>query len=162
MNLIFYFNSLFSDQESYAFSGFEHPVARSDDEDLAYVVGKVNELGFDMYVRDVSYLGFPSYHVYIPGMSEVHFSDFHESMAILYGLQENRTALMNLKQAGAESIQKLELHLQGGDVRVVVNGSELPLTPFPNDIIANEVTAMVSSLKGIDRIENLKITVKVI
>ena len=54
----------------------------------------------------------------------------------------------------------MELHLEHDDVTVVANGEQLPLTPFPNDIIANTITGLVSSLKGVDRIESLKIKIK--
>ena len=38
-------------------------------------------------------------------------------------------AVSSLK--GAENIRDLELHLEGGDVKLIVNGNEMPLTPFP-------------------------------
>ena len=63
---------------------------------------------------------------------------------------------------GAEDVKDLELYLERGDVRVIVNGNELPLTPFPNDIIANTLIGLVSSLKGVDRVESLRINVKVL
>jgi len=47
-----------------------------------------------------------------------------------------------------------------GDVKITVNKKELPLTPFPNDIIANTITGFVSSLKGVDRVESLRISLK--
>jgi len=67
-------------------------------------------------------------------------------------------AVSSLK--GAESIQNLELHLEQGDVKLIVNGNELHLTPFPKDIITNTIIGLVSSLKGVDRIDSLKINVK--
>lgn len=69
-------------------------------------------------------------------------------------------AVSSLK--GAEDIQSLELHLAQGNVRIVIDGNELPLTPFPNDIIASTVTGMASVLKDVDKIESLKITIKVL
>jgi len=60
---------------------------------------------------------------------------------------------------GAEDIESLELYLEQGNVKIIVNGNELPLTPFPNDIIASTLTGLVSSLKGVDRIESLKINI---
>jgi ribosomal protein S12 methylthiotransferase accessory factor len=59
-------------QESdYPFRGFEHPVSASDEHDLEYVLGIVKDAGWDLLIRDNSFLGFPSYHVYIPGISEM-------------------------------------------------------------------------------------------
>jgi len=71
-------------------------------------------------------------------------------------------AVSSLK--GAENIQDLELYLERGPhrigVKLFVNGNELPLTPFPEEIITNTITGMVSSLKGVGKIDSLKITVK--
>jgi hypothetical protein len=55
---------------------------------------------------------------------------------------------------GAENIRNLELYLERGDVKLIVNGNELPLTPFPTDIITNTITGLVSSLKGVDKIDS--------
>jgi hypothetical protein len=67
-------------------------------------------------------------------------------------------AVSSLK--GAESIQSLELHLEQGDVKLIVNGNELHLTLFPKDIITNTIIGLVSSLKGVDKIDSVKINAK--
>lgn len=58
-------------EPDYPFGGFQHPVSASDEDDLKYVLGIVEDAGWDLLVRDNSFLGFPSYHVYIPGVSEM-------------------------------------------------------------------------------------------
>jgi len=63
---------------------------------------------------------------------------------------------------GAENIRDLELYLERGDVKLVVNGNELPLTPFPRDIITNTITGLVSSLKGVGKIDSLRVTVRAV
>jgi hypothetical protein len=68
-------------------------------------------------------------------------------------------AVSSLK--GGENIRGLELYLEQGDVKLIVNGNELPLTPFPRDIITNTIIGLVSSLKGVGKIDSLKITVRV-
>ena len=50
--------------------------------------------------------------------------------------------------------------MEQGDVKLIVNGNELPLTPFPKEIFTNTITGLVSTLKGIGKIDGLKITVK--
>jgi hypothetical protein len=67
-------------------------------------------------------------------------------------------AVSSLK--GAENIRDLELYLERGDVKLIVNMDELPLTPFPEEILTNTIIGMVSSLKGVGKIDSLKITVK--
>jgi len=69
-------------------------------------------------------------------------------------------AVSSLK--GAEDMRNLELYVEEGYVRVIVNGKEIELTPFPNDAIANTVTGLVSTLKDVDKAEKVKITVKVL
>jgi len=61
---------------------------------------------------------------------------------------------------GAEDVQKLEMHLERGDVEILVNGSQLPVTPFPRDIITNTVTGLVSTLKGVGKIESVHVEVR--
>ena len=67
-------------------------------------------------------------------------------------------AVSSLK--GAEDVQHLELHLDQGDTKIIVNGKELYLTPFPKNIITNTIIALVSSLKEVGKIDSLKIDVK--
>jgi hypothetical protein len=47
-------------------------------------------------------------------------------------------------------------------VTLVVNGKALELTQFPSDIIFSTVTGVVSSLKGVDKIDSLQIDIKVV
>lgn len=54
-----------------SFGGFEHPVSLSDEDDLEYLLGIIRDAGWDLLIRDNSFLGFPSYHVYIPGIGEM-------------------------------------------------------------------------------------------
>jgi hypothetical protein len=61
---------------------------------------------------------------------------------------------------GTENVRDTELCLNKGDVKLIVNGNELPLTPFPREILTNTITGLVSSLKGVGKIDSLKITVK--
>ena len=62
---------------------------------------------------------------------------------------------------GAEDIESLELYLEQGNVRIIVNGAEIPLATFPNDIIANTLIGLVSSLRGVPKVDSLDISVKV-
>lgn len=70
----------------------------SDEEDFKSLINTIQRLGYDIYIRDVSFLGFPSFYIYIPGMSEVMYP-FTENpyncstsfnMGLLYDL-ENRS-----------------------------------------------------------------------
>ena len=64
-------NHIFSNQYSYEFNPVCFQRSTSDKEDLNYLSKLISDLGYSLYVRDVSFLGFPSHFVYIQGMSEV-------------------------------------------------------------------------------------------
>ncbi len=100
-------NSIFSDLESYPFNGFEHSISESDEEDLAYVTGKVRELGFELYIRDVSFLGFPSCFVYVPGMSEGKFSYSCDFMINMEAINQQMRTFLNIKNSETKDIEKL-------------------------------------------------------
>ena len=55
----------------------------------------------------------------------------------------------------------MKIHQKKGNVEVTVNGKDIPLTPFPNDIISNTLVGMVSSLRGIEDIDSIDISVEV-
>ena len=63
--------SLFYPTASYPFNGFDERWGCSDGEDLQIMINLISELGYKIYVRDNSYLGFPTYSIYVPGMSEL-------------------------------------------------------------------------------------------
>lgn len=92
-------NSIFSERESYPFAGFDHSISESDDDDLEYLTEKIHELGFELYVRDVSFLGFPSYFVYIPGMSEGKYSYNADFLIAMAQIDKVLPALYDMKNA---------------------------------------------------------------
>jgi len=64
-------NHIFATQYSYEFNPEYFLCSKSDEEDLKYLCNLISSLGHSLYVRDVSFLGFPAYYVYIQGMSEI-------------------------------------------------------------------------------------------
>lgn len=71
--------SMFYKEPSYEYVGFDSQLSSDDDYDLEFMINTIHNMGFDIYIRDVSFLGFPSYRIYIPGMSEINniFSNKH-------------------------------------------------------------------------------------
>lgn len=61
----------FSRNSSYQFKEFEETTITTNKEMLAYMIDLLAQIGYETYVRDVSFLGFPSFHVIVPGLSEV-------------------------------------------------------------------------------------------
>ena len=62
---------------------------------------------------------------------------------------------------GVDYIKKVEINQEKGDVTVKVNGEEIPITEFPNDIIKNTIKGMLVPLKGFDKVERVDIIVEV-
>jgi ribosomal protein S12 methylthiotransferase accessory factor len=104
--------SIFSDTASYPFDGFHQHTSISDQEDLRFVVDKVHELGYELYVRDNSFLGFPAYTIYVPGMSETDYIFDQEALPARNELTRNLPALFNLKRASKDALRDLASSLE--------------------------------------------------
>ena len=63
-----------------------------------WVVGKIAARGLDLFVRDVGYLGFPAYHIIVPGLSEI-FEEKHNDLLDRLGNTKRYVARI-LKQGG--------------------------------------------------------------
>lgn len=61
--------------------------------------------------------------------------------------------------AGKATLKECPLRTKD-DVILEVNGSRVPLKVFPRDFIKNLLKGMISSLKGVEQAEEIKITVK--
>jgi ribosomal protein S12 methylthiotransferase accessory factor len=98
---------LLSNDADYEFKEFRHPVSISDAEDLQYLLQLIQENNMNLFIRDNSYLGFPSYYIYIPGMSEIStMSD--DSFAIEHmAFDQNIRSLTNLPEATADQKELL-------------------------------------------------------
>ena len=97
-------------QEGAAFEGFRHARSLSDETDLDDMARALADMGAQLFIRDNSYLGFPAYHVFIPGMSEVDCMfdapGYSELLAWTDFAREHST-LLNL--AGADSAARTRL-----------------------------------------------------
>lgn len=84
-------------QEGAAFGGFRHARSISDEADLDDMVRALAQAGASLFIRDNSYLGFPAYQLFIPGMSEVDCMfdapDYSELLAWTDFAREQRTLL---------------------------------------------------------------------
>ncbi|MFA9397698.1 MAG: YcaO-like family protein [Clostridiaceae bacterium] len=66
-----YPNEFFLDKFSYEFKPFMDFSKSSNGDLLIYMLNLLNKEGYDVFIRDVSYLGFPSFHIIVPGFSEI-------------------------------------------------------------------------------------------
>ncbi|SKC38045.1 ribosomal protein S12 methylthiotransferase accessory factor [Bacteroidales bacterium WCE2008] len=66
--------SIFYSTPSYQFAGFDDSLGKDNDSDLRYGFKLIGDLGSNLYIRDNSFLGFPTYYVIAPGLSGVYQS----------------------------------------------------------------------------------------
>ncbi len=64
-------SELLDDSYSYDFEGFQHPNSISDKNDFEFLLNILQYENKDIYIRDNSFLGQPTYYIYIPGISEI-------------------------------------------------------------------------------------------
>lgn len=65
-------NRFFTEAPSYSYSGHTTiPVGRNFREDLNNICQWIIKKGYDIYIRDNSFLGFPTLHIVVPGLSEM-------------------------------------------------------------------------------------------
>ncbi|MBP2652707.1 MAG: hypothetical protein H6Q73_276 [Firmicutes bacterium] len=120
----------FSQSYSYEFSGLVECQAGTNHELLVNIQGLLQNNGYSLYVRDVSFLGFPGYHVIVPGMSEM--EEFDDIKAISdYAEFNNFKRLVRhsgaLDVEGAESIIKFLQGINYDAMTTVMEMAALPL-----------------------------------
>jgi ribosomal protein S12 methylthiotransferase accessory factor len=77
-----------------------------NDEMLKFLCNKLVAQNYDIYIRDVSYFGFPSFRIYIKDMSEMHVSQ-----PILEGFSLGKY-LLNLKKCSIQQLKQLAVGLE--------------------------------------------------
>lgn len=70
VNMGYHHINIFSKNSSYEFNGFNENWGISDEADLKLMISILKKINVNIYIRDVSFLGFPSYFIYIPNISE--------------------------------------------------------------------------------------------
>lgn len=66
---------VFGTNPTYEFYAFEDVSESSNEEILNEWISQILKKGYDVLIRDVSYLGFPSFQIIIPGISELQDAD---------------------------------------------------------------------------------------
>lgn len=94
--------SLFNNRPSYEFENLNYDLNKSDEEDYDFIKSLIEELGFNIYIRDVSFLGFNSYYIVIPGMSS--FSSKKEHNTILNKFFDKLHSIRNIKKLDESEI----------------------------------------------------------
>jgi len=101
-----YPTEFFAQTASYPFTEFADVQGLGNQEMLKSLTALLLTQGYNLLVRNVSYLGFPAVHVLVPGMSEIFEYDirFLNSLALRV---EAKKAVRNLGQASDQALKKI-------------------------------------------------------
>lgn len=108
----YYPNELFSSEHSYEFKGFKDIGELDNKEMLEYLLSLIKAEDLDVFVRDVSFLNFPSYHVVIPGLSEIEEIDDVESLNSYIEYSKVKKYIRNLDEASTKDEEKIIKHME--------------------------------------------------
>lgn len=92
-------------EPSYEFKGLITIEGNNHNEELLELTKILKKNDFELFVRDNSILGFPAYHIYVPGMSEVFNILNDDDLAVNFDLEGFHKKLYQLK-----SMSKNEIH----------------------------------------------------
>lgn len=107
--------SILDDNFSYEFEGFSHPDSISDDDDFEYIVNLILKMGYNLYFREISFLGIPAFYVYIPGLSERETLVERQNSQYFFSAQKTLLMLDRAKDEELEILQK-EIQTYAGNV----------------------------------------------
>lgn len=110
-----YPSQLFSNRFSYEFNEFKDIKELSNKEILYYLINFLQDKGYDIFIRDVSYLGFPSFHIIIPGLSEIEEIDNIEAIENYSSYNRVKKHMRNLENLPEESINEIFSFFKGDD-----------------------------------------------
>lgn len=99
---------LLCNEPDYAFQGFHSILGDNSEEELSWITSNlIRKNHLQCYIRDNSILGYPSYHIYIPSMSDIYdnhnIDDLYTTMYTFY-LQPY---VLNLKKQDPNTLAKI-------------------------------------------------------
>jgi ribosomal protein S12 methylthiotransferase accessory factor len=102
---------LFLKDPSYSFTEFPNVDGLSNGDLMQRLLGLISTQGWRLLLRDMSFLGFPTFHIIIPGISEINerletWLDFH------IGSQTASAILHSLETAGNSELEAVLRHLR--------------------------------------------------
>jgi len=99
--------TLFNPIPSYNFKGFSSIWGQSDINDMKLLLDVFQQLDVSLYIRDVSFLGFPAFSIYAPGMSEFRNIENDNHLIGIGQLQYLYTKSRNLNNVNKESLKDI-------------------------------------------------------
>lgn len=100
--------SILQEPKEMQFHGFDPAWGLSDDSDLLMLKRLIERDGYELFIRDVSFLDFPAYCVYIPGMTEFR-NVLNSSKEDFFSSKKAKaiSTALNLNDASTEDINNL-------------------------------------------------------
>ena len=99
--------SIFGDQDSYSFKGFNEKWGKSNEDDFNYCLNLIKEYETNIYIRNNSKLNFPTFYIVIPGLSQIVEHEvcgaYHNSFSQIKLIRE----LGNINKEKATKISKI-------------------------------------------------------
>ena len=91
-------SSIFKEEYSYSFSSLDFRHGISNETDFEFLYHIVKGLGYDVFIRNVSFANFPSYYIVIPGLSEdiSSIKDYNTHLDISISLNQRINNLCSL------------------------------------------------------------------
>jgi len=106
-----YPRTFFSSNDSYPFRELPDTAGATNRERLRHLASLIIGKGYSILVRDASFLGFPSYHVLVPGMSELfHLFDRHR-LKFSSSLRDIATTMRNVNGSAEPELKQLALYM---------------------------------------------------
>ena len=159
-------------EPDYPFSGFHTVQGDSSEEELGYIINNILKPNFkECYIRDNSILGFPSYHIYIPEISDI------------YDIYNNNDLYLTFKALSLQSdVLKLK-NLSNAKLRVIcetsimssnfTRGSNIPLYAYhlynaylkqdkpDNDLLLATILLQIGEIElSIEQLEKFVLKIK--
>ena len=107
--------SLLFGEPSYFFEGFDLSWGESDDSDFNKMLALFDQIGVKVYIRDVSFLGFPAYHIYVPGMSEFRNLTSNDDITFVDLLKRAYPISRNISNANDSEIRLLLNYIESNE-----------------------------------------------
>lgn len=112
-----YDKNLFSNKKSYEFKEFNNVKGDSNSEMLEYLLNILKREEYSIFIRDVSFLGFPSYHIIVPRFSEVESINDVESLDNYSSYIKIKKNLRNINNINDDEIIELISNLNGSNIK---------------------------------------------
>lgn len=136
-------SSILKNDYSYQYAGLDTSLGRSNDEDLDYSLNLIRSLRYNVYIRDNSKLGFPTYYIIVPGMSEL---VINKSNCCLYNEILNMTDLLRIGRLKKEEVRSLANNLDKNYELIKKDGfkfSKLLLYVSDKDLLDLEIELLL-------------------